>query len=200
MRGRPEPDRPPRTGCFMSNARDPPPLGEVPMAKKKAARKRSDGSPSTVLVVFLVFFILLSIGLGVWGYYGYSGQKDAVDRAKKEKETTANAQKAMEFYEFIALWSRAAARRGPEDDGEKTKWKDRYQQYKDNKYAGVPNYEKLKPVVDTMLDEDAKMLAYVADQGRFDANLRGKVAALEKDLETKKGELDAALVALEKAR
>ena len=45
------------------------------MAVKKPVKKRDATSPNTALVLFLVFFVLLSIGLGVWGYYGYAGQK-----------------------------------------------------------------------------------------------------------------------------
>ena len=41
---------------------------------KKPAKKPGTGNPNTVLVVFLVLFILTSIGLGVWGYYGYAEQ------------------------------------------------------------------------------------------------------------------------------
>ena len=56
------------------------------MAVKKPVKKRDATSPNTALVLFLVFFVLLSIGLGVWGYYGYAGQKtlreDAVNKQK----------------------------------------------------------------------------------------------------------------------
>ena len=41
-------------------------------------KKRDSSKPSPVLVIFLVFFILLSIGLGIWGYYGYAGVTFAV--------------------------------------------------------------------------------------------------------------------------
>jgi hypothetical protein len=55
-------------------------------ALKKTTKKKDAGKPGTVLIIFLVFFILLSIGLGVFAYYGYEGQN-------KLREETANAKK-----------------------------------------------------------------------------------------------------------
>ena len=46
--------------------------------KTPSKKKRDSSKPSTVLIVFLVFFVLVSIGLGVWGYYGYAGVTFAV--------------------------------------------------------------------------------------------------------------------------
>ena len=43
--------------------------------KTPSRKKRENAKPNTILIVFLVFFILLSIGLGVWGYYGYAEQE-----------------------------------------------------------------------------------------------------------------------------
>src|SRR5438876_9494989 len=51
---------------------------------KKPTKKRDANNPNTVLVVFLVFFVLLSIGLGIWGYYGYAGQEKLRETASKE--------------------------------------------------------------------------------------------------------------------
>lgn len=57
-------------------------------ALKKPIKKKDGGKPGTVLIIFLVFFILLSIGLGVFAYYGYDGQN-------KLREETASAKKAV---------------------------------------------------------------------------------------------------------
>jgi hypothetical protein len=62
-----------------------------------------------VLIVFLVFFILLSIGLGVWGYYGYSGQKELEEAAKKAKADATTANNAVVWYKGWATWAKAAA-------------------------------------------------------------------------------------------
>lgn len=64
------------------------------MAGLKKKKKEKSSSPNIALVVFLVLFVLTSIGLFVWGYYGYAGQetlrterKKALDSAKIEKTT-----------------------------------------------------------------------------------------------------------------
>src|SRR5438093_1376025 len=76
-------------------------------AKKRSSRSRrpDSTSPNTVLVLFLVFFVLLSIGLGVWGYYGYAGQKELKDKAESA-ERAKNA--AIKAERFANLFSREA--------------------------------------------------------------------------------------------
>src|SRR5258708_398758 len=69
-------------------------LHEVPpMAGLKSPTKKRDAARPTVLIVFLIFFVLVSIGLGVWGYYGYAGQEKletAAKSANNEKKTQTN--------------------------------------------------------------------------------------------------------------
>src|SRR5262249_26061108 len=76
-------------------------------AKKRSSRSRrpDSTSPNTVLVLFLVFFVLLSIGLGVWGYYGYAGQKELKDAAVRADQAKTAAIKAERF---ANLFSREA--------------------------------------------------------------------------------------------
>jgi hypothetical protein len=78
-------------------------------ARKRSSRNRGNpNNPNTVLVVFMVFFILVSIGLGVGTYYGYAGQdKLKTDAINFNKEAKA-AKNALEYYQFQALFSRAA--------------------------------------------------------------------------------------------
>ncbi len=62
---------------------------------KSPSRKKRDASkPGTVLIVFLVFFILLSIGLGVWGYYGYAEQ----DKLRNETKNAKISEKAKDDF------------------------------------------------------------------------------------------------------
>ncbi|MBX9678504.1 MAG: hypothetical protein K2X38_07050 [Gemmataceae bacterium] len=61
------------------------------MAGLKKPAKKKDGKSSPVLVIFLVFFILISIGLGVWGYYGYDGQEALKSKAETEVKNTKSA-------------------------------------------------------------------------------------------------------------
>src|SRR5262249_3525442 len=67
------------------------------MAGLRKPGKRDGANPSTVLVIFLSFFVILSIGLGVWGYCGYSGQKELREKAK-EKEQLAESNGIGELY------------------------------------------------------------------------------------------------------
>src|SRR5438874_490761 len=76
-----------------------------------AARKRSRGNPenpNTVLVIFMVFFILLSIGLGVGTYYGYAGQKKLEEDAASALKKAKAGRNRSDYYQFQALTARAA--------------------------------------------------------------------------------------------
>jgi hypothetical protein len=53
------------------------------MAGLKKKKKESSGSPNIVLVIFLVFFIILNITLGVWLYYAI---EESTDARKKQKD------------------------------------------------------------------------------------------------------------------
>src|SRR5579864_8642076 len=75
---------------------------------KKPVKKRDTTSPNTPLVLFLVFFVLLSIGLGVWGYYGYDGQNKLTQDVISEKKLTAGAHLGEEYAKFIAFDTRTA--------------------------------------------------------------------------------------------
>src|SRR6516225_4767015 len=69
---------------------------------KKPVKKRDTTSPNTPLVLFLVFFVLLSIGLGVWGYFGYDGQNKLRDAAKTEQDNTKAAKLGEEYAKLVA--------------------------------------------------------------------------------------------------
>jgi len=71
------------------------------MAGLKKQKKEKSTSPNVVLVIFLVFFFLLSIGLGIWGYYGYAGQED-LRRARSNADAAARASKlGLEYYSML---------------------------------------------------------------------------------------------------
>jgi hypothetical protein len=69
------------------------------MAKKKPQRDSSN--PSTTVVLFLVFFVLLSIGVGVWGYYGYAGQEKLRADAKAKTADADSAKLGRKYYQLI---------------------------------------------------------------------------------------------------
>jgi hypothetical protein len=82
---------------------------EPSMARKRSRIKASSNNPSTVLIIFLVFFILLSIGLGVWGYLKAKtvGEKDKELAAGKEKAT--KDQNSIDYHQLKYLWMKGAA-------------------------------------------------------------------------------------------
>src|SRR6266852_4272780 len=57
------------------------------MAGLKKKKKDKSNNPNVVLVVFLVFFVLLSIGLGIWVYTERTGCEDM----KKQRELAVKA-------------------------------------------------------------------------------------------------------------
>src|ERR1700722_6778656 len=71
------------------------------MAGLKKKKKEKSTSPNVILVVFLVFFILVSIGLGVWGYYGYAGQQELVDKRKAAEATAKSEKTPAEYYSML---------------------------------------------------------------------------------------------------
>jgi hypothetical protein len=79
------------------------------MAPARRRIKAAPANPSTVLVIFLVFFVLLSLGLGVWGYFGYKDAKVKDEAAKKEKDNAKKAADGENWYRLEALWNKAAA-------------------------------------------------------------------------------------------
>jgi hypothetical protein len=76
--------------------------------KSPSKKKRDSSKPSTVLIVFLVFFILVSIGLGVWGYYGYAGQEKLETAAKNEKTNSKAERELKDFHMFMGTEARTA--------------------------------------------------------------------------------------------
>src|SRR5438270_5943564 len=76
--------------------------------KTPSKKKRDSSKPSTVLIVFLVFFILVSIGLGVWGYYGYAGQEKLETAAKNEKKNSQAERDFKDYHLFMEAEARKA--------------------------------------------------------------------------------------------
>jgi hypothetical protein len=60
------------------------------------------GESNTGLVVVLVFFILLSLGLGVATYYGFSQQNEKEQAAKKAQEAAKAANDERDWYQYQA--------------------------------------------------------------------------------------------------
>jgi hypothetical protein len=85
--------------------------------------KKDGTSPNLVLICFLIFFVLLSIGLGVFAYYGQEGQaklQQEVKVAKAAEKIQGAQRKAWEFYAREAAAGIGLSALAPE---ETTEWK-----------------------------------------------------------------------------
>lgn len=71
------------------------------------ARRKRGGTGTIILVVFLVFFILLSTGLGVSTYLGFSQDDDKAKQIADEKAKTGAMEKERDWYRFQSLQYRA---------------------------------------------------------------------------------------------
>jgi hypothetical protein len=163
------------------------------MAPRKRSKATASGSsPNTVLIIFLVFFVLLSIGLGVWAYYGYQAAK------KKEAQGADIAKKAeadkrgLDWYKLQALWTKAAA--GHELS--KDEANDLAVGLSDLQEKKKFDAEKDKPAFDQMVKADQETLKWDKDKKKLTKNYRKEVERLEreiKDLEKKRDDLDGQL-------
>ncbi|MBI3410889.1 MAG: hypothetical protein HY040_21350 [Planctomycetes bacterium] len=78
------------------------------MAGLRKPGKRDGSNPSTILVIFLSFFVLLSIGLGVWGYFGYSGQEKLREEAKAKSQLAKSNNTGEQYALTLAREARLA--------------------------------------------------------------------------------------------
>jgi hypothetical protein len=76
--------------------------------KTPSKKKRDTSKPNTVLVIFLVFFILVSIGLGIWGYYGYAGQ-EKLEKDTKQANISTKAAKELADYALYMNFEKGIA-------------------------------------------------------------------------------------------
>ena len=71
------------------------------MAGLKKRKKEKGVGPNVVLVIFLVFFVLISIGLGIWGYYGYSGQTELISKRFAADSNLKSEKLAVDYYRTL---------------------------------------------------------------------------------------------------
>jgi hypothetical protein len=143
----------------------------------------------------MVFFILLSIGLGVMTYYGYAGQKKLEEDAVAAKKTAKAAQNAQEYYQFQALDARAALGPLVKDDNtdEYNQWQVAREGLKDSsKFKD----EKTRPAIEEMVKTNEKALGWNAAEKKYTTTWAEKFAKLDADL--KKVQADYATVLAEK--
>src|SRR5260370_12138241 len=157
------------------------------MAGLKKPSKRDATNPNTALVLFLVFFVLLSIGLGVWGYFGYSGQEKLRTEAKEKVNATKAAQLGEEYAKFYANDTLLALGLTLEPD-EKASWDSSNKAHvlgDGGKFKG----EKTSAAIKKMIDDNRAELGFAS---AYKNSHRGRHKELTKSLEKTQADLSAA--------
>jgi hypothetical protein len=145
--------------------------------------RRGGENPSKVLVIFLVFFIILSIGLGAGTYFGFAGQKDYFDSAAKEKKVAKELEEKRDIANYrarealVMLGGSPALESAGDEPG---KWAaDREEFVKDGgKFGAVENKAKLLE----MLKIAEKDLGFDPNSKKYGDNYIAKVAKLNAEV------------------
>src|SRR5262249_51191187 len=159
----------------------------VPMAGLRKPGKR-DGN-NTVLVIFLAFFVLLSIGLGVWGYFGYSGQKELREKAK-EKEVLAQANKIGEQYAMTVAREAALAYGLTVSADDQTLHKNSIDDVLEDKGDYAKQDAKVREASKTWITEMRKALDYDKEGKKYKESFKEKVDTLSKNLTDARGQVE----------
>ncbi len=148
------------------------------MAGLKTPKKKRDDKPSFALVLFLVFFSLLSIVLGVVSYFGYDGQDKLRVAAKEAALTVKGAKLGEEYNQFISWDTRLALGVAPLDPDELTNHATFLKKFSE----GNADYKKEKSfeVINKMIDENKKELGF--DGNRYTSTYKEKNRNLTKEL------------------
>jgi hypothetical protein len=161
-------------------------------AVKKPVKRRDPSSPNTALVIFLVFFSLASIGLGVWGYYGYAGQeklKKAAEDAGIDKKTIKDSE---EWYRFRELEWRYAIEPEKIEPDDKTKLDEWRKKFFDKGFAKVSKDDDVEAVTN-LIKKNRDLLGWNEANVAFDKSYPQRL--LEPQQENKR--LEALLAAKE---
>ncbi len=165
------------------------------MAKKKKSYKPhvpASNSPNKALVVFLVFFILLSCGLGYLTYEGYNAQDKAEAKAKESQEKLNVANKTKSMYHYFTLEARAAM--DPqylekEKTDEEILLKSGREKLRDGEFKGDPLEFRLRK----MTKENADLLGWDPEKKTYATTYKEKVKELQKQLKETEATYEAEL-------
>jgi hypothetical protein len=162
------------------------------MAGVKKQSKKASGGKNTALIIFMVFFFLTSVGLGVWGYYGYANQ-EALRNTAEEKVNIEKATKVFEeFNLFLSKEGKNALGHPVEEpekyandrddilkDGGRFKVKQEKKKDKVIEY-GVPE-DKLK-AAKAMVEEHEKDLGYDGASRKYKTTYKDTIKTLEAEI------------------
>jgi hypothetical protein len=143
---------------------------------KKPTKRRDTTNPNTVLVVFLVFFVLLSIGLGIFAYYGYAGQEKLRETAKQEI-SKAGANKLGEEMALVVLRDLRLAVAGGLNADELNSWKTVLPEALND--TGKFKEEPLRPTFKKTRDEIGVLLGGFDENQGYKTTFKAKLARLE---------------------
>lgn len=168
------------------------------MALKKAPKRKDNTNPNTVLVLFLVFFVLLSIGLGTWGYFGYAGQDKLRDDAVKKAKDAEAAKISADFALFQALDARQAMGHPlePDDLKDLDKLRERFFQEKENFNV---QFFRNKPAVENMIKEVKKEIGYDEAGNKYASSYRAQFKTMDDNLKKAQASAGAAQAAAKKS-
>ncbi len=173
--------------------------------KKYKGPKSAASSPNVILVVFLILFILTSIGLGVSTYYGFEGQKKLKDAAKAAQAKVEAIKKELRLQEYFR--QEAMKQIGldllPKDGAydEEANWKSDRQAFLTGS-MNADSIKKYKPHIDNLIATGQKYLNKDVDgvpnpvgytktwKERVD-DLRRQVAALENARKAERARADS---------
>ncbi len=158
------------------------------MAGLKKKKKDKSGSPNVILVVFLVLFVLTSIGLGVWGYYGYAGQ-DALRNTNKASTATAKAEKNAKLY-YAMLWRDLRQAIGQKLDGDELQQLelDRDEFLKEK---GAYSDEKSRDAAKAFMGEVHESLGLKKEAKTYDKNFMDELKAAQAKVREMDGKTNA---------
>lgn len=146
--------------------------------KTPPKKKNIQGKPSTVLIIFLVFFILLSIGLGVWGYYGYDGQDKLKEQAKNANAKASAFSLYGDYTLFLARDLRMATGIQPLEGDELNQYGDGLKEFIND--SGKWKDEKTREGFKKLLTDLKTELGH--DGTRYVSTFKDKVRQLNKEL------------------
>jgi hypothetical protein len=160
--------------------------------KKKPARRGDSTSPNTVLVIFLVFFVLATLGVGGWAWSLNNERHKWSKEAKDEKDKTTGLQKAIDWYKFQSYDARAALG----DPAFKDDKSDEYNTLKlfhealDDQNSKFKEEKDFEPVRQ-LIAKNRKELEWKGDVAQYKSNYRTRLAEAGDALKNLQGQLDA---------
>lgn len=156
------------------------------MAGLKKGKKDGSGS-SMVLIIFLIFFVLTSIGLGVFAYYGYEGQEELRQKARTAEAKEKAIREGRDQDALTSYMGRLALgfELTPDD-------KTQFNVLWNNFIASPDKFPEMKPVIDAMhAQSTADLKSWNANEVKYETSYRVEIAKAIEDTKKSKAMLDA---------